>query len=178
MDDNLPCNIEEITNRVNCLAALLKERSLKISVAESCTGGLLAKLLTDLPGSSDYFLAGVVAYSNDAKTALLGVSPGIIHHNGAVSSEVAEAMAEGMLKAVGCDMAVSVTGIAGPEGGTAEKPAGTVYLGLADKNGCSTRLLRLSGDRRQVRIASAFSAIDWMCRHILDYPSPKKTVSP
>lgn len=148
------------------LAALLKERNLTISVAESCSGGLLAKMLTDLPGSSAYFLAGVVAYSNQAKSVFLGVPPELIERHGAVSAVVAEAMAEGMRCASDSDLALSVTGIAGPDGGTDEKPVGTVYLGCAGRSGYSSIHLQLSGSREQIRTASACSAMERAFRHI------------
>ena len=156
----------DMTGIVHELAALLRERKLTISLAESCSGGLLSKILTDLPGSSAYFLAGVVAYSNDSKTALLDIPSVLIQLNGAVSAEVAKAMAEGVLRATGSDLALSVTGVAGPDGGTEEKPVGTVYLGLADSNSCSTMLLRLSCSRDQIRITSACSAIEWAIQHL------------
>jgi nicotinamide-nucleotide amidase len=158
------------------LAGLLKERGLTISVAESCSGGLLAKILTDLSGSSAFFLAGVVAYSNDAKSTFLSVPPDLIQHNGAVSAEVAEAMAKGVLKATRSDLALSVTGVAGPDGGTEEKPVGTVYLGLAYSNDCITMLLKLFGNRHQIRIASACSAINWAISHLHGTAQPDSKV--
>lgn len=118
------------------VAGLLFERRKTVAVAESCTGGLLAKQLTDIPGSSNYFLQGVVTYSNAAKTDLLGVPPDLINRHGAVSREVAEVMASGCRQRAGSDYALSITGIAGPGGGSAEKPVGLVYIGLADAGGC------------------------------------------
>jgi nicotinamide-nucleotide amidase len=156
----------EMARAASELAGLLKERGLTISVAESCSGGLLAKMLTDLPGSSAFFLAGVVAYSNDAKSKFLSVPPDLIQHYGAVSSEVAEAMAAGALSATRSDLALSITGVAGPDGGTEEKPVGTVYLGLANSHDCNTMLLRLSGNRHQIRIASACNAINLLISHL------------
>jgi nicotinamide-nucleotide amidase len=164
--EKLPSAGEDLAEKAACCAALLHKHGIRIAVAESCTGGLLAKLLTDLPGSSAYFRAGVIAYSNDAKAALLGVPPSMIELNGAVSAEVAEAMAAGMRRIAGSDLALSVTGIAGPDGGTAEKPVGTVYLGLADSSGGGYQLLRLSGDRLQVRAASAGGALDWLTEYL------------
>ena len=179
LDTNQSMSCEETGGTARELAGLLNERGLTISVAESCSGGLLAKMLTDIPGSSAYFLAGVVAYSNGAKSTFLGVPSQLIELNGAVSAEVAEAMAEGMLRTAGSDIALSVTGIAGPEGGTEEKPVGSVYIGLADSNGCSTMHLSLSGSREQIRIATACGAFNWAMRHLRDRApsSPKVQIS-
>lgn len=151
---------------VHELAALLRDSSLTISVAESCSGGLMAKMLTDLPGSSAYFLAGVVAYSNHAKSVFLDVHPRLIEQHGAVSPQVAEAMAQGVLGKSGSDIALSVTGIAGPDGGSEEKPVGTVYLGLADRHGCRTLLARLSGSRDRIRTCAARRALEWAICHL------------
>lgn len=115
------------------VARLLKEQSLILAVAESCTGGLVSSRLTDIPGSSEYTRLNVIAYSNDAKERLLEVSPAILETHGAVSSEVAAAMAEGILKASQADIGLALTGIAGPTGGSDEKPVGLVYIGLAGR---------------------------------------------
>ena len=113
----------------------LKERRATIATAESCTGGMIAARLTNIPGSSTYFLGGVVCYSNDLKTAWTRVPPEIIESKGAVSSEVALALADGIRKSTGAELGLSVTGIAGPGGGTPEKPVGLVHIGLAMKRG-------------------------------------------
>jgi nicotinamide-nucleotide amidase len=113
------------------LTTTLRLRNLKISVAESCTGGMLASLLTELPGSSDWFERGFVTYSNLAKQEMLGVKPELIQNYGAVSQEVAEAMAFGALSQSTADLAIAITGIAGPAGGTRQKPVGTVWFGWA-----------------------------------------------
>jgi nicotinamide-nucleotide amidase len=132
------------------VAELLAGR--RIATAESCTAGLLAARLTDRPGSSDYVAGGVVAYANDAKTGLLGVDPALIEHHGAVSERVAQAMADGALGRFEADTAVAVTGIAGPGGGTAEKPVGTVCWCVRAGEGRSlTRTLQLPGDRADIR---------------------------
>ena len=138
-------------SRVDDLVAqLLAGR--RIATAESCTAGLLAARLTDRPGSSDYVAGGVVAYSNDAKVELLGVDRALIEAHGAVSEPVAEAMAAGALQRFGADTAVAITGIAGPGGGTAEKPVGTVCFSLKQDGGrADTRTLRLPGNRSDVR---------------------------
>ncbi len=131
-----------------------------VAVAESCTGGLIGKLITDIPGSSDILLLDAVTYSNRAKSAVLGVDAGLIERCGAVSVEVAQAMAEGALRVAGSDIAVAVTGIAGPGGGSEEKPVGTVCFGLARKDGSSLhRSFRFPGDRPRVRLQAAHMAL-------------------
>ncbi len=145
---------------------LLRAAGLTVAVAESCTGGLLAKRFTDIPGSSDYFLGGVVAYDNRVKTALLGVPTDLLAAKGAVSEEVAAAMAEGICRATGADCGVSTTGIAGPDGGTETKPVGLVYIGSVIKGVTQVERLRLWGGRDQVRERAAFSALDLLRRRL------------
>ena len=145
---------------------LLRAAGLTVAVAESCTGGLLAKRLTDIPGSSDYFLGGVVAYDNRVKTGLLGVSPDRLAAKGAVSEEVAAAMAEGVCRATGSDCGLSTTGVAGPDGGTDEKPVGLVYVGSVIEGATQVECLRLFGTRDQVRERAAFSALDLLRRRL------------
>jgi nicotinamide-nucleotide amidase len=132
------------------VAALLAGRSL--AVAESCTGGLMAARMTERAGASEYFAGGVVAYSNEAKSALLGVDRGLIERHGAVSTEVAEAMAEGALERFEADVALSITGVAGPGGGTEAKPVGYVCWSAALAGGARlTRDTQLPGDRTEIR---------------------------
>jgi nicotinamide-nucleotide amidase len=138
-----------------------------LSVAESCTGGLIAERLTDVPGSSRYFIEGVVAYSNDAKTRTLGVEPILLMEHGAVSGPVAEAMAEGIRKRSGTDFGLAVTGIAGPDGGTEEKPVGLVYIALADDVQTQHRKLMLPGDRYLVRWRASQAALDLLRRRLI-----------
>lgn len=138
-----------------------------LAVAESCTGGLIAQRLTDVPGSSKYFIEGVVAYSNDAKTRTLGVEPMLLMEHGAVSGPVAEAMAEGVRKRAGTDFGISVTGIAGPGGGTEEKPVGTVFIGISSEAGTEHRKLKLPGDRNLVRWRSSQAALDLLRRRLI-----------
>ncbi len=136
-----------------------------LAVAESCTGGWIAKCLTDIPGSSRWFRAGIVSYSDVAKTRLLGVPALLIERHGAVSEAVARAMAEGALAAVAADCAVAVTGIAGPGGGTAEKPVGTVWFAWADRDGTTrAAFARFEGGREAVRRA----AVARVLRGLLD----------
>ncbi len=134
---------------------------LKLATAESCTGGLIAASMTEIAGSSDVVERGFVTYSNEAKTELLGVPVALIADMGAVSAEVAEAMAEGALAHSHADAAVSVTGIAGPGGGTADKPVGLVYLGACRRDGRPRHLRRVfTGDREAVRRAALEEALD------------------
>jgi nicotinamide-nucleotide amidase len=145
------------------VAELLTGR--RIATAESCTGGLLAARLTDRPGSSAYSAGGLVAYANDAKTELLGVDAALIQAHGAVSEPVAEAMAAGALRRFGADTAVAITGIAGPHGGTEDKPVGTVCFTVAlAGGGSSTRTLRLPGDRNDIRERSTTVAMHLLRR--------------
>lgn len=138
----------------------LRRHKLTIAVAESCTGGLLASRITDVPGSSEYFLGGVIAYQNEVKESLLRVPHAVIEAHGAVSSQTAEAMALGCRDLFACDIAVSVTGIAGPGGGSAQKPVGLVYIGLATSSGVIARRFQWNGDRIQNKEASARAAVE------------------
>lgn len=137
-----------------------KERGLRVATAESCTGGLIGKLLTDLPGSSTYYVGSVVAYHNTAKHALLGVPEDVLAREGAVSGPVVEAMARGAVQRFDVDAAVSVSGIAGPDGGSASKPVGTVWFGLANRTGKTLAVqCRFPWDRDRVRIYTAHYAL-------------------
>ncbi len=138
--------------QIEALAHMLRERGLHLVTAESCTGGLIAAACTSIAGSSDWFERGIVSYSNEAKTELLGVSAALIAKQGAVSAEVARAMAEGALAHSPADLSLAVTGVAGPSGGTAAKPVGTVWLALARRGEpAQATLLQLKGDRAEVR---------------------------
>lgn len=148
------------------VARLFREQGVTVSLAESCTGGLIAKRLTDVAGSSAYFLEGAVVYSNTAKTRMLQVPEKVINEKGAVSAEVARAMASGALTGAGSDIALAVTGVAGP-GATDEKPAGTVFIALADRKGCTVKEYHFSGNRHQVRSFTAFTALDWLRRYLV-----------
>ncbi|MFA7383336.1 MAG: CinA family nicotinamide mononucleotide deamidase-related protein [Desulfurivibrionaceae bacterium] len=149
------------------VGALLIERGQTVAVAESCTGGLIGHTLTKTAGSSAYFFGGVVAYSDALKERLLGVNREIILRSGAVSAETARAMAEGMRRVTPVDHALAVTGIAGPGGGTEEKPVGTVYFGLASPDNTQTFLFHFSGDRGQVQAMASQTALDLLRRHLL-----------
>ncbi|MGB5106953.1 MAG: competence/damage-inducible protein A [Candidatus Zixiibacteriota bacterium] len=150
------------------VGALLRAKGKTVATAESCTGGLIAKMLTDMAGSSDYFRGSVVSYANEVKEKVLSVPKEVLATKGAVSHEVAEAMAVGVLKLAGADYAISVTGIAGPGGGTAEKPVGLVYVGYADKGGkVSSEKLSLFGTRERIRERSTMMALDILRRKLL-----------
>jgi competence/damage-inducible protein CinA-like protein len=147
---------------------LLVERSLRIGVAESCTGGLITSRLTDVPGSSRYVDASVVTYSNQSKSDLLGVAGSVIDAHGAVSEPVALAMADGIRARAPADVGVGVTGIAGPSGGTPEKPVGTVAIGVTTAAERRVRMFRFHGERAQVKFQAAQSALDMVRRLLLD----------
>ena len=149
------------------LARLLRESGVTLALAESCTGGMIAARITAVAGSSAYFLEGNVTYSNAAKSRMIGVPPELIERHGAVSAEVARAMAEGAREASGSDLALSVTGIAGPDGGTPEKPVGTVYVALADAGSCRVERCNFQGDRDRVRSITCFTALNWLREHLL-----------
>ena len=143
---------------------LLKKHNLTIATAESCTGGLLSKMMTDLAGVSEVFLGGVCAYQNEIKEKLLGVPHEILETVGAVSKECAASLAEGARKTLGADIGVGITGIAGPGGGTEEKPVGTVYVAVANETG--TRVVKARGhrDRGTIRNMAALTALDQIRR--------------
>jgi len=142
------------------VGGMLAARGMTLATAESCTGGLLAKLITDVPGASRYFLQSWVTYSNQAKTALLGVPTALIAEHGAVSQQVAEAMALGARKAAAADYAIAITGIAGPDGGSSEKPLGLVYIALAANDRLYCRRCEFGQPRAAVRLRAATTALD------------------
>ncbi|MBX3129803.1 MAG: competence/damage-inducible protein A [Polyangiaceae bacterium] len=141
------------------LGALLVERDLTLGVAESCTGGLVGNILTERGGASAFFLGGVVSYANSVKTAALGVAPELLARHGAVSAEVARAMADGARRALGVDIALSITGIAGPSGGSADKPVGLVHFAVATERALDDRQMVFPGSREQVRRLAAFAGL-------------------
>jgi len=150
------------------LAALLRDSGLTLALAESCSGGLISKRITDIPGSSDYFLLGAVTYANSAKTGVLGVAEELLIRHGAVSREVALAMACGVRERAGSDLGLSTTGIAGPEGGSRDKPVGTVYIALADPNGCQVHCYRFAGGRDTVREMTATTALELLYSRLVE----------
>ncbi len=149
------------------VASMLTMNNATIAAAESCTGGLLAERLTSIAGSSTYFLGGVVCYSNEMKTAWADVPKELIEAKGAVSAEVAIALAEGIRRRVGSTIGVGITGIAGPGGGSEEKPVGLVHLALASASGVKERAVRFPGDREMVRLQASQAALDMVRMHFL-----------
>jgi PncC family amidohydrolase len=141
---------------------LLRKKALTVSVAESCTGGLIGSFLTSLPGSSDYFKGGIIAYSNEIKTALLSVSPQTIKKFGAVSSEAVREMAHGVKKLLKTDIGLSSSGIAGPTGGSEKKPVGTVALGVDIPQKIITNMVHLEGDRTDIRKLATIRVLEML----------------
>ena len=137
-----------------------------LATAESCTGGLVAHLITEVAGSSDYFTGALVTYANDAKIALAEVPTDVLEAHGAVSAEVARSMAEGTRHRLGVDVAVAVTGIAGPDGGTADKPVGLTYIAVADRDGSDVRRHVWNGDRSGNKRLSAAAALEFVLERV------------
>ncbi|MFP4143373.1 MAG: nicotinamide-nucleotide adenylyltransferase [Thermoplasmata archaeon] len=147
-------------------AHLLTKSDKTISVAESCTGGMISNRLTAVPGSSNYFIAGLVTYSNDSKIDLLEVDEKVIKEKGAVSTEVARQMAEGVRKNRDSDIGLASTGIAGPGGGSEEKPVGTVHLGFSTSSGTESKSFQFSGNRREVKEQTSEKALEWIIEYL------------
>jgi nicotinamide-nucleotide amidase len=147
----------------------LKKNGLTLAVAESCTGGLIGHRLTDVPGASDYFLGGVVSYSNDAKQDLLRVPPAVLARHGAVSPETARDMARGVKEVFHAAVGLAVTGIAGPGGGSLEKPVGTVYIGLATDQGEDVWHYQFHGSRAEIKTLTAETALDLLRRELKSF---------
>jgi PncC family amidohydrolase len=150
---------------------LLRQRGLKLAVAESCTGGLIGHRITNVPGSSDYFTGGVIAYANAAKVKLLGISWITLNTFGAVSRETVLEMAAGARRSLGADIAVSVSGIAGPGGGLPGKPVGTVWIGLATPDGNRANVFHFPGDREQNKAAASDAALTMLLNYLLGKPN-------
>ncbi|MCJ7688260.1 MAG: nicotinamide-nucleotide amidohydrolase family protein, partial [Clostridiaceae bacterium] len=155
------------TTLENVLSGMLVDKKMTLATAESCTGGMIASKLINYPGASSVFMEGVVTYSNEAKINRLGVKKETLDKYGAVSSEVAAEMAKGIAKTAGVNIGISTTGIAGPGGGTEEKPVGLVYVGLCINGEVKTKMLKLSGDRKKVRERATMQLIDLVRRELL-----------
>jgi PncC family amidohydrolase len=151
---------EQLVGLAERLQAICLGRGLTVTVAESCTGGLVADAITDIPGSSGYFLGGVVSYADSAKEALLGVPAEVLAAHGAVSAQVGRAMAEGARERFSADLAASVTGVAGPDGGSEAKPVGLTYVAVAAARGVDVRRFVWSGDRSANKEASAAAVLE------------------
>ena len=155
------------TTLENVLGEMLVNKKLTIATAESCTGGMVAATLINYPGISSVFMEGAVTYSNEAKINRLGVKVETLDKYGAVSSEVAAEMAQGIAKTAGTNIGISTTGIAGPDGGSDEKPVGLVYVGLYMNGEVKTKMLRLSGERQEIRKRATMQLLDWLRRELL-----------
>ncbi len=149
-----------VTTFARRISRLLRARQLTVSVCESCTGGMLGAVITAVPGSSAYFLGGVIAYANSAKTRIVDVRPSLIKRFGVVSDEVAREMASGVRKRLGSHIGIGVTGIAGPDGGSREKPVGTVFIAIARKTSVTVKRYTFKGSRKKIREAA--------CKHALE----------
>ncbi len=147
----------------------LKQNNLTVSTAESCTGGMIASAITNVSGSSGFFGTGVVTYSNEAKMKLIGVKKETLEKYGAVSEHTASEMAEGILKLSGADVSVAVTGIAGPTGGTAEKPVGLVFIGVSGKYGTFTYKNNFNGNRDEVRKQTVDRAFELVLDYLIKF---------
>jgi nicotinamide-nucleotide amidase len=155
-----PPTDDELVGLARRVGETFRERGLRLATAESCTGGLVAHLITEIPGSSDYFDGALVTYANDAKVALADVPPDVLAAHGAVSAQVARAMADGTRRRLGVDIAVAVTGVAGPDGGTAAKPVGLTYVAVADDTGGDVRRHVWGSDRSGNKRLSAAAALE------------------
>ncbi len=150
-----------LSQKANAILAACKQHGTKLATVESCTGGLLSAMLTELPGSSDMFTHGFITYANEAKTEMVGVDAALIQHHGAVSEAVARAMAEGALRAAGADISISITGVAGPGGGSVNKPVGTVHFACAMKGKPTIHSHKIfAGDRGEIRLSAVDHALD------------------
>lgn len=148
------------------LGELLTSRNQTLAVAESCTGGLLGSTITSVPGSSVYFLGGIIAYSDSSKIEILGVPSQTIEKNGAVSERTAVCMAKGILNNFACDIGIGITGIAGPSGGTEQKPVGTVFIGIANELSELARQYNFTGTRQKIKEASVKASLELACEFL------------
>ena len=151
---------QELLDLAQRVASACRERGIRLGTAESCTGGLVGHVITEVPGSSDYFSGAVVTYANEMKIALADVPAAVLEAHGAVSAQVARAMADGARRRLGVDVAVSVTGVAGPEGGSAAKPVGLTYVAIADAAGDDVRRFVWDSDRTGNKRLSAAAALE------------------
>jgi len=165
LDDYVFARSEQSLEEVVGMFLALKNAT--IATAESCTGGLVAERLTDVPGSSRYFMSGVICYSNDSKMELAGIPPLLLEMQGAVSAEVARGLAEGIRARAGTTFGVGVTGVAGPGGGSTEKPVGTVHIAVATPSGTQNGQFSFPGDRQKIRWWASQAALDMVRRELM-----------
>jgi PncC family amidohydrolase len=156
----VPPTDDELLDLARRVGLACRERGVRLGTAESCTGGLVAHLITEIPGSSDYFAGALVTYANEVKVALVDVPPEVLEAHGAVSAQVARAMADGARRRLGVDVATAVTGVAGPDGGTAAKPVGLTYVAVADAQGDDVRRFVWDSDRTGNKRLSAAAALE------------------
>ncbi|UCH42474.1 MAG: CinA family protein [Dehalococcoidales bacterium] len=150
------------------IGRLLRQRGMTLGVVDSATGGLISHLITNIPGSSEYYLGSITAYSNRVKVSVVGVKEDTIRRYGAVSSQVAEEMAAGGLRVLGVDICLADTGVAGPDGGTEDKPVGLFYIGLSHREVNHSRQHNFPGDRQQNKTAAASAALSWLKEYLQD----------
>ena len=151
-----------MSNLAQEIGDLLRRQGLTLGVVESATGGLISHLITNVPGSSDYYLGSVTAYSNEVKIRVVGVGGETIGEYGAVSPQVAEEMAQGGRELLAVDICLADTGIAGPGGALPDKPVGLFYIGLADKEGAYSRRFQFTGNREEIKLSAACAVLDWL----------------
>jgi nicotinamide-nucleotide amidase len=167
MEETMSTQASSIEELVQQLAARLTEKGWMLATAESCTGGMIAAACTDLAGSSQWFERGFVTYSNEAKTEMLGVPAELIAKHGAVSEEVVRAMAEGAMRHSRAQVSIAVTGVAGPSGGSAEKPVGTVWVGWSTADTSHAQRLALHGSRQKIREVTTCLALQDLARRLM-----------
>lgn len=158
--------LEQLVDLARQVHARLHQRGVTVATAESCTGGLVGHVLTEVPGASEWFVGGIVSYSDRLKQDELGVSAETLEHHGAVSAQTCVAMAEGARHRYGAEVAIAITGVAGPDGGSASKPVGLTYVGLADGAGHDVRRFQWHGDRRQNKLDSANAALELLLERV------------
>lgn len=157
---------QELLDLAQRVAAACRERGIRLGTAESCTGGLVGHVITEVPGSSDYFTGAVVTYANETKIALADVPEAVLEAHGAVSAQVARAMADGARRRLGVDVAVAVTGVAGPDGGSPAKPVGLTYVAIADADGGDVRRFVWDADRTGNKRLSAAAALELLVERL------------
>ena len=158
--------LERLVDLARAVHQRLRERGISLATAESCTGGLVGHVLTEIPGASEWYVGGIVSYSDRLKRDELGVAEDTLLHHGAVSAQTCVAMAEGARRRYGATLAVAITGVAGPDGGSVSKPVGLTYVGVADDRGHDVRRFQWHGDRRQNKLDSAGASLELLLEHL------------